>query len=131
MESDSDDTQQELDRFLASVNQPGKSDKYKVLLDFENWLLRPGAPASNQPYLSSDQIETLLLGDEGLGLLGLCRITVGAFSFKKSKRSCEIALRTVHSMLFDQTYKLRQAAVTEFIGFEAKQFLAMDLGRHF
>lgn len=34
-------------------------------------------------------------------------------------------------MLFEPTFKLRQATEEEFIGFESKEFMEMDLGRHF
>jgi len=63
--------------------------------------------------------------------MGLCKIKLGLFSFRKSKRSCEIALRIIHTMLFEPNFKLRQACEEEFIGYESKEYQGMDLGRHF
>ena len=52
--SDSDDTQKELGRMLSLLNNDKKSDKYKVMLDLETWLVKEGQPASSQPYLDQD-----------------------------------------------------------------------------
>jgi len=61
-------------------------------------------PQSKQPYLNDEQIDLILNGEEQRGFVGvfdLCKITnISFLSFKKSKRSCEIALRIVHKMLF-------------------------------
>ena len=56
---------------------------------------------------------------------------MGKFTFKKSKRSSEIALRIIWKMLFDTQFKQSKACTEEFIGFEAKVYLAMDLGKHY
>ena len=53
------------------------------------------------------------------------------FDFKKSKRSCEIALRIIHTMLFDDSFKLSQAVQEEFPTYTVEMFLQMDLGKHF
>lgn len=111
-----------------------QTEKHKILLDFEFWVTKPGCPTSQQPYFTSDQIEYILRGnpDEGeVGLLALCRIKLGVFSFRKSKRSCEIALRIIHTMLFEPNFKLRQAVEEEFIGFESGVYMIMDLGKHY
>ena len=54
--------------------------------------------------------------------MSLCKIKLGLFSFRKSKRSCEIALRIIHAMLFEPNFKLRQACEEEFIGYESKEY---------
>ena len=51
--------------------------------------------------------------------------------FKKSKRSSEVALRLVHSMLFDKQYKLRKDCEFEFTGRDADTYRAMDLDKHY
>ena len=99
-----------IEKILKSVSGE-KSNKYKALQDLEIWLFRPGEPQSQQPYLGVEQLEYILIGDaenEITGICHLCKIVLGFFDFKKSKRSCEIALRIVHTMLFDDQFKLSQ-----------------------
>jgi hypothetical protein len=76
-------------------------------------------------YMSDDQVEFLLLGSESpsfddlctvlkakpddnvRGLVQMCEVKVALFTWRKSKRSSEMALRIIHRMISDPEYKLR------------------------
>ena len=117
MEDEYEKHQTVIESFLTRVSGEKKNNKYKVLQELEQFLFQPGQPQSSQPYLATDQLEFILLGEteKGLtGILALCTIKVSFFDFKKSKRSCEIALRIAHTMLFDPSFKLSSAVQDDF-----------------
>lgn len=101
--------------------------------------------------MSEDQIEFLYLGseadvwdkissvvepkkDEKLpGFLHTCGLKVkGVFKMgKKSKRSAELALKILHKMLNDPTYKFRSLAQKVFNRLTVDQLKIMELGQQY
>ena len=69
-----DDTSRKLEEFLRQLSSDKQSEKYKILLALEEWLIAPLQPVSNQPALSSDNMELLLKGDEDTHTKGLCAL---------------------------------------------------------
>ena len=53
-------------------------------------------------------------GVEVIGLCQICEINLPFLSMEKSKRSSEIALITIHTMLTDQNYKFKEDAIDDF-----------------
>lgn len=74
------------------------------------------------------------LSSEIIGLCHLCEIKLGMFDIRKwSKRSSEIALIIIHTMLLDPNYDHREEALDEFTSFSSQLevYPAMDLDKHF
>ena len=100
-------------------------------------------------YMSDDQVEFLLLGSESpsfddlctvlkakpddnvRGLVQMCEVKVALFTWRKSKRSSEMALRIIHRMISDPDYKLRSTVQRTFSGLGLDIYRQLDLGKHY
>jgi hypothetical protein len=61
------------------------------------------------PYLNLDQIDYVLVGEEGTEVLGLCNICSEKSSILKTiKKSAANALKLIHSLLFKKGYFLKE-----------------------
>ena len=130
---------------------PSQDHKYVILEEIEKLIFGEKKKKKEIPYMymSDDQIEFLLLGsespsfddlsaaikaapDEDLrGLVQICEVKVGVFTWRKSKRSSELALKIIHRMITDGDYKLRSTVQRTFSGFSLDVYKQMDLGRHY
>lgn len=136
---------------------PGQDHKYVILEEIEKIIF--GEPEKKKStkkgneatylYMSDDQIEFLLLGsqspsfedlqsvikasndDDLRGLVQVCEVKVGTFTWRKSKRSSEMALKIIHRMITDPDYKLRSTVQRTFSGFGLDDYKRMDLGKHY
>ena len=69
--------------------------------------------------------------EELKGLVQMCQIKLGYLSFRKSKRSAEMALHIIHRMINDPEYKLKATVLRTFSGFSLEFYKMMDLGKHY
>ena len=69
--------------------------------------------------------------DELTGLCKLTEIKLGVFSWRKSKKSCEVSLKMIYDMMHDPEYKLRANVTRIFSGFTLDIYKNMDIGKHY
>ena len=84
------------------------------------------------PYINLDQIDFILIGDEGKEIEGLCKMcSYKSAILKTIKRSSANSLRLIHSLLFNRDYPVRNSVQDEFRGLETAAFVQMDIASHF
>ena len=128
MADDYEEVQEKIERFVKALYDKKTKDRYKLIEDFRSFLFKEPHP----PYLNLDQIDYLLVGEEGTEVLGLCHLCSEKSGLLKTiKRSSSNSLHLIHSLMFKKDYFLRQQVQDEFRGLPAAAFTGLDLASHY
>ena len=100
------------EHYLKPLERASKNRPRQAPLDHDQikFLLIGGDPPVDNPDVNPSMI---------IGLCQLCEIKLGILDIRKwSKRSSEIALMIIHTMLLDPNYNHRDEAQDEFTTFD-------------
>ena len=103
--ADYEEVQEGIERYMKALYDKKTKERYKLIEEFRAFLFKEPHP----PYLNLDQIDYVLVGEEGTEVLGLCNMCAEKSGLLKTiKRSSSNALHLIHSLLFKKDYFLRQ-----------------------
>ena len=104
-DDDYEEVQEKIETYMKTLYDKKTKERFKVLEEFHVYLVGGQHP----PYLNLDQIDYVLIGEEGTEVLGLCNMCCEKSSILKTiKKSSANALKLIHSLLFKKDYFLKE-----------------------